>query len=588
MQKKLRFELFELDLAAGQLSKRGMKVSLREKSFQVLASLLERPGEVVTREELQRRLWPDDVFVDFDNNLNAAIAKLRETLGDSAEHPRFIETLPRHGYRFVARVSECAPTPDPAPKIRLVVLPFQNLSGIPEQEYFSDAVTEEIITELARILPDQLAVIARTTSMHYKGRREHVARIARELDVDYVLEGSVHQTNSRLRITAQLIRAGDQAHVWAQRYDEEMGEIFRLHATVAQEVVDHIPVLAGAAQGDGAGAGRARRKPTEDPDAFTLYLQGRHQLYAWTPQGIVEGKRCFEQAIARDPHFALAYDGLAEVCWWAGFLGFMRPKEAFSAGVFAALRALELDNTLGETHALLGIFRKELDYNWPEVLREMHLALELNPESPVVHFRYASSSLMALGRMDEAIAELKHALESDPMSLFMLAWLAELYYLGRHYDRAVEQAIRLRELDPAYFLSYFCEGQARCEEGRFKEAVASLTKSAELSGGSTMVLGWLGMARARAGDRVGAREVLDRLHAIAAEAYALPTSFAWIHLGLDEIDSAYIWLERAIEDRDPIIIPIKSYAFLDPLRGDPRFTTLLRTMNLEPEGGNAQ
>ncbi len=582
MPKLFRFDLFQVDLAAGQLHKRGAKVSLREKSFQVLASLLERPGEVVTREELRQRLWPDDVFVDFDNNLNAAIAKLRETLGDSAEHPRFVETLPKHGYRFVAKVTEVAPAPEPVPKVRLVVLPFLNLSGVPAKEYFSDAMTDEVITELARILPEQLAVIARTTAMHYKRSHKDVARIARELDVDYVVEGGVHQADDRFRITAQLIRTRDQAHVWAQRFDAELRDIFEMQARVAQAVVEHIPAVADTARASGALAGRVRRKPTEDLVAYNAFLQGRHHLHRWTPEDIVEAKQCFEQAIARDPNFALAYDGLAEVCWWTGFLGFRQPKEVFSAGVFAALRALELDNTLAETHALLGQFRKELDYNWPEVHREMARALELDQTSPVVGFRYAITGLMPLGRIEEAVAQLRRVLESDPMSLFMLAWLAELYYLGRHYDRAIEQSRLLRELDPTYFIGYLCEGQARCEEGAFDEASAILRKSAELSGGSTMVLGWLGMALAKSGNLPEARTVLERLHAMTTHGYVLPTSVAWIHLGLGEIDAAFTWMDRAIDDRDPIIIPIKSYAFLDPLRADPRFAALLRRMNLEP------
>lgn len=582
MPKLLRFDLFEVDLAAGQLHKRGLKVSLREKSFQVLASLLERPGEVVTREELRRCLWPDDVFVDFDNNLNAAIAKLRETLGDSAEHPRFVETLPKHGYRFLAKVTEAAPAPEPAPKVRLVVLPFLNLSGVPAKEYFSDAMTDEIIAELARILPKQLAVIARTTAMHYKGSHEDVARIARELDVDYVVEGGVYQADERFRLTAQLIRTSDQAHVWAQRYDAELSEIFKMQASVAQEIAAHIPLVADKVSAGGAVAGRARRKPTEDLVAYNAFIRGRHHLHKWTPEGIVEAKQCFEQAIARDPNFALAYDGLAEVCWWTGFLGYRQPKEVFSAGVFAALRALELDNTLAETHALLGQFRKELDYNWPEVHREMARALELDPPSPVVRFRYAISGLMPLGRVEEAVAEIERALESDPLSLLLRGWLGELLYVGRQFDRAKEEFRSLRGLDPTYFISYFGEGQVRCEEGAFDEAIAVLRKAAELSGGSTMVLGWLGLALAKSGNAAEARMVLERLHAMATQAYVLPTSFAWIHLGLGEIDAAFTWMERAIDDRDPIIIPIKSYAFLDPLRADPRFAALLRKMNMEP------
>jgi serine/threonine-protein kinase len=289
----------------------------------------------------------------------------------------------------------------------------------------------------------------------------------------------------------------------------------------------------------------------------------------------------FEEAVARDPRFALAYDALAETYWWIGFHGIARPRDAFSAGVFAALRALEIDHTLAQSHALLGMFRKELDYNWPEVQREMALALELDPVSPVVRFRYAGSGLLPHGRIEEAVAQLERALESDPLSLSIRGWAVEILYLGRQYERAMEQHRLLTEIDPNYFVNYFELGQIRCEQGAFDEAISALRQGAALSGNAPLVVGWLGMTLARSGDTVGAREILAGLHAAATQVYVLPTSFAWIHLGLGEIDQAFTWMEKAIEERDPIIIPIKSYAFLDPLRDDPRFHALLRKMKLE-------
>jgi len=215
MPTTVRFDCYAVDLSAGQLYKHGIRINLRDKSFQVLAALLEHPGEVVTREDLRRQLWPEDVFVDFDNNLNTVIARLREALSDSAEHPRFIETLPRHGYRFLRSVSEPPRTPEKSrlKRTRLVVLPFLNLSGDPAQEYFSDAITDEIITVLAGLAPEQLAVIARTTAMHYKGSHKDVSRIGRELGVDYVVEGGVHRNDDQVSINVQLIQVSDQAHL---------------------------------------------------------------------------------------------------------------------------------------------------------------------------------------------------------------------------------------------------------------------------------------------------------------------------------------------------------------------------------------
>jgi len=568
----LRFDGFEADVRAGRLSKAGVRIRLREKSFQVLALLLARAGEVVTRDEIRRRLWPDDVFVDFDNNLNTAIARLREALRDSAEHPRFIETLPKRGYRFLAMVSESVPPmrPAPAPHTRLAVLPFANLSGDPAREYLSDAMTEEIITELAALAPAQLTVIARTTAMHYKGSHKDVARIGRELRVDYFVEGAVRCVEERVVITVQLIRAKDQVHLWARRYDAALTGIFSFRGSIAREIADRIAIPPRPAAG----------KPCADAAAYNLFLQGRYHLHKWTPGGFAAARKLFEEAIGRDPELALAYDGLAELFWYLGFFGFAPSKEAFSAGVFYALRAIEIDNTLAETHALLGMYRKELDYNWSEVQREMACALELNPASPVVRLRYAMSGLMPHGRLQEAAAEIEHALESDPLSLFMRTWLVVMLGLGREFDRGIEQARMVTELDPSYYSAHWASGQLYRYMGRFEEAISAFRRATELSGGSPLIQGWLGEALAQTGDALEARALLERLHRIAAESYVPPSAFAWTHLGLGETERAFYWLDLAIDARDPMMVPIKSYPLFDPIRQDPRFQGLLRKMNL--------
>lgn len=581
MPRRMRFDCFEVDLASGQLYRRGARINLREKSFQVLASLLEQPGEVVTREELQRRLWGEEVFVDFDSNLNAAIARLREALGDSAEHPRFIETLPKHGYRFLASTSEASPSSArmQSPRVRLLVLPFVNLSGDSTQEYFSDAMTDDVITALANLAPEALAVIARTTAMHYKGSHKDVARIARELGVKYVLEGGVRRTGSQVGINVQLIQASDQAHLFAQRYETELCEVFALQNSVARAIAVHIPLVADKTR-IGAEGGHVVRKPTEDTAAYNAYIQGRYHLNKYTPEGMAKARQYFEEALARDPNFALPNDGLAELFWYLGFYGFTPPREACSAGLFYALRAVEIDNTLAETHALIGMYRKELDYNWAEVEREMRLALQLNHASPVVRFRYSLSGLMPQGRLLEAIREIEVALESDPLSVAMHLWLCAMLWMARQFDRALEEANRAIELDPGSFMGYYALGHVRTMQHVFEEAISAQQKAAELSGNSPTVLVWLGLALALGGRDAEARALLQRLHALAAQTYVPPTGFAWIHLGLGEIDDAFVWMDRAIDARDPMMVPIKSYCFLDPLRPDPRFTALLRKMNL--------
>jgi TolB-like protein/Tfp pilus assembly protein PilF len=580
----VRFSAFEVDLSSRELRKNGLRINLRDKSFQVLAALLEHAGELVTREELRQRLWPGDVFVDFDNNLNTAIGRLREALCDSAEHPHFIETLPKRGYRFVARVTEAPRTAQrvSSPATRLLVLPFVNLSGDPAQEYFSDAMTDEIITQLAALAPKQLGVIARTTAMHYKGSQKDVAQIARELAVDYVVEGGIHRADHHIRLNAQLIRANDQTHQWAQRYDGELHEVFTMQSGVAHGIAAHIGIAPAASEArDGSGGFGRPRKPTNDLTAYNLFLQGRHHLYKGAFTILAKAREHLEAAVARDPEFALAYDSLGELHWVLGFYGLMRPKEACSIGLCHALRALEIDNSLAETHALVGQFRKQVDFNWVEAEREMRRALELNPTSPVVVYRHAASYLLPQGRLAEAAAGLERVLEYDPLDLNVRTWLGVLHWIAGRHVVAAEQLHQALEIDANYPLAVHILGLNRLTERRFDEALALLRRSVELHLGSPMVLGWLGLALAQSGNRSEALSLLQKLHAMAERTYVPATSFAWTHLGLGHIDETFVWLDRAVEERDHMMTPIKTYPFFDPIRGDPRFTALVRKMNLD-------
>jgi len=585
-QKVIRFGEFEVDLQAGRLFKRGVKVRLREQLFVVLSMLLEHAGEVVTREQLQRRLWPGDVIVDFELNLNTAVARLREALGDSAERPRFIETLPKHGYRFIgsveapARITEHTPTP----RAKIAVLPVVNLSGDPAQDYLSDAFTEEMITGLGSLAPDRLGVIARTTAMHFKGSRKDVTRIGRELGVDYVVEGSLRSTGGRMALTVQLIQVRDQTHLSAKRYDTELRDMVNTVSEATRTIATEIgipPVADKLRRGLDAGSG-STRKPTENFAAYNLYLQGRYHLNKQTPDGIARAKQCFEEAIAQAPELALAHNAMGKLYWDAGFYGIMRPKDAFSTGVWSALRAIEIDDTLAEAHTLLGMFRKELDYNWPEVHREFGRALELNPWSPTGRLWYANSGLMPLGRIDEAIAEIERGLEWDPLSAEMHFWLAFMFDFGRQFERGMQEATLLIEHAPSHWYGPFTAGHLYRDMHKYDQAITALRRAVELGGEIPTMMGWFGQALVNSGNTDEARTLLERFHKMASQAYVPPTSFAWIHLALGEIDSAFAWMDRAIDVRDTMIIPIKTYAFLDPLRADPRFLALLRKMNLEP------
>ena len=375
-----------------------------------------------------------------------------------------------------------------------MVLPLVNLSGDPAEEYFSDAMTDEIITELARLAPEQLAVIARTTTMHYKGTQKDVARIGRELGVVYAVEGGVRRVQGHVDINVQLIQASDQTHLFARKYDATLDGIFDTQRQVAVDIADRIGIATMPNIGTGvAVGGRIVRKPTANLAAYNEYIQARYLMGKSTAESLAAIKEHLEKAIACDPEFALAYDAIADVYWYLGYWGFMRPREAFAAGIVHVLRAIEIDNTRAETHALLGQFHKTA-YNWREVEREMTLALRLDPTSPLVRLRCAVSWLMPQGRMEEAAAYAEYALHLDPLSLLVrLAWLVVLL-LSYNHERTLEAAQQLLELAPSAYWAHLAIGSIYRDQGLLDKAVAAHRRAVEVSGDSLAMLGWLAIA----------------------------------------------------------------------------------------------
>lgn len=582
----VRFGCYEFDAAAEELRRRGTKVPLRDQPLKVLAALLQRHGEVVTRDDLRRALWPDDFFVDFENSLNTAIARLRKALRDSATKPRFIETLPRRGYRFIAPVVEDSSPPShlAAARTKLVVLPFLNLSGDPEQEYFSDAMTEEVITDLAALASKRVGVIARTTAMRYKGTGKDVAQIGRELGVAHVVEGGVRRDGDRLTVTAQLIRVSDQTHLLARRYDGDLHGVFDIRSSIARAVVDCLEL-----RGE-TNVPEPRNRPSVDLSSWNELIQGRYVFNQPTPERMERAKRHFEAALDIDPGFALAHDALAEFYSYLGYFGIIRPIDAYSVGISHALAAVDADPSLAEAHAVLTEYHKQLDYNWSAAKRQMEKALELDPASPLVRCRHALAILMPRNRIDEAIREVERALELDPLSAYAQTWLGLMLLFGRDYDRAISEARRLQELEPASPWPHFVIGIAcrqkyadAAQSGNpmpelADEAIREHRMAVELSAGLNYHLGWLGLALGVCGHEAEAREVLARLERSAQ--YNLPTNLGQIHYGLGEIDAAFEYFDRAIEERDQNMMPILSYAHWDPIRSDPRFAQLVRKMKL--------
>ena len=581
----IRFGSFEADLDAGQLLRRGVKVVLPPQSFQVLAILLDHPGQVVTREELQHRLWEDGVFVDFQNNLNTAISRVREALADSAGHPRFIETLPKHGYRFIGKVAvrQNPKAAQSSSRKRLLVLPFLNLTGNPALDFVSDAITDEIITLLAGLSPDRIAVIARGTSLHFRNDRRALQDIRREVGVDFFVEGSVQPSADGLCVNVQLIQGEDLTHLFAGRFQGEMRELFNLQGRMARAIAPHLPIPADVYCEEAIDPVPLPDASLQHLAAYREYIQARDPALMATanPEHLGIAKRHLENAIELDPNFAQAHDSLAELYWYLGYFGLVQPRIAFSQGIVHALRALHIDDKRAETHALLGQFHKLAEYNWRDVHREMALALRIDPHSSVVRMRYAVSDLMPQGLLGDAIRELQHAIEYDPLFVFPRFWLAIVLVLSRRYDQALEEGQRMLELSPTSCLANFVLSLCHRYLGHAADAVELQRRAVELSGGSAAMLGWLGLTLAGSGELGEAKDVLDRLHLMAGKSYVPPTSFAWILLGLKKIDAAFEWLDRAVDECDQLLMPIKSYGFFDPIRSDQRFRALLHKMNLE-------
>jgi serine/threonine-protein kinase len=459
----------------------------------------------------------------------------------------------------------------PGPLEGIAVMPFTNMSGTPEDDYLCEGLAEEIITALVQI--PGLRVIARTSSFAVGRLGLDVREAGARLGVECILEGSVRRARSGVRVTAQLVTTQDGSHLWSERYDREMADLLVLEDEVATAV-------AGRLRGDlGRRAGEPRR-PAVDREAHAAFLQGRHHFAKGTPEGLAKAREWYSRALQRDPAYAAAYDSMAELHWFLGFFGNVPPRDAFSTSTWYALRALELDDRLAETHALLGMLRKELDYDWPEVDREVGRALELNRDSPLVKLRYAISGLLPQGRVAEAMAEVEGVVQVDPLSVHARWWLSVMSLLARRLDRMDAEAQQMIALDPGHFLGHWALGVHRDLTGAPKEAIAALERAHELSRGLPFTLGFLALVKGRAGGGDAARALLAGAAEVARHAYVPPSTFAFGHIGLGEWDAAFARLEEAIEVRDPLVMPIKTYPWLDPVRNDVRYHALLRKMNL--------
>jgi TolB-like protein/DNA-binding winged helix-turn-helix (wHTH) protein/Tfp pilus assembly protein PilF len=607
-----RFGGFEVQ--AGELRRQGVKIKIQEQPLQLLLVLIERAGEVVTREELQRCLWPSDTFVDFERGLNRAMNKVREALGDSSESPRWIETVPRRGYRFVAPV-ELFQAPDSShaeqasvgavgktwrrgtilalaillpvlglgfagvyhrffvgPPIRsIAVLPLQNLSGDTAQQYFADGITDGIITEIARIR--SLRVISRTSVMQYKATQKPLPVIAKELGVDSVVEGTILHSGGKVRITAQLIRASDDRHLWAEKYERSVDDTLKLQSEVAEAIASQIQ--ARIAPQEHAVLRRSRRV---NQQAFEAYVEGSYFGSRTSEESLNKSVALLRRAVELDTGYGQAYASLSHSWYVLGMLGMRPAGDAYSAAKVAARRALALDNTIAEAHNTLAEVERGYEFNWAAAEEEFKRALELNPNYALAHSGYAGV-LSNMGRHQEAVAEAVRGRELDPVSVSSNTALGRILYRARRYDESIAAARKALELDPNDASPLWWIALSHEQKGALDQAIEELEKAVALSGEGTLSRALLANAYAIGGQPAKAIKILEELKTRSLKGYVSPVDLAVIYTGLRDRDSAFTWLTKAYEQRTMRTQQLSEPIF-DSLRGDPRFQALARRLNL--------
>lgn len=617
-----KFGPFELDLRNGDLKRDGRRKRLQGQPAHLLAILVRRRGELVTREELRAQLWPQDTFVDFDHGLNNAVNRIREVLGDSAATPLFIETVPRRGYRFIAEVEITGEAPKPSapgllttrgrparilrilkspllwtsiaalvlaailvslrllsrtPRIHSVaVLPFANLSGDPRQEYFSDGMTEELIGDLAQL--GSLRVISRTSVTPYKNVRKPLPVIARELNVDAIVEGSLERSGSRVRIRAQLIYAPTDTHLWARNYERDASDILALESEVAQTISGEIGLKLTPHQ---IARLTASARPVSQ-EAHDAYLQGLYELSKRNDQQFQAGIADFQHAVDLDPGYALAYAGLANAYELRGSLLHMLvpPVEVMPKAEAAARKAVELDDSLAEAHAALAWVELAYNWHWDISRHEFQLALERNPNYAQAHQWYAFY-LAATGSSQQALAEIEQARSLDPASRAVNANVGLMLFLCGRYDDAISEIAKLIAADPGYATLHWNLGAAYEQKRMFAPAQAAYREALKLAPENSGILGALGYDLAVSGNRREALRVLAQLKQLSARVFVSPYAIAQVHVGLGDPDAAFQSLDQAYRTRDKNLILIKVDPVFSGIRSDPRFARLLRRMNLQ-------
>jgi TolB-like protein/DNA-binding winged helix-turn-helix (wHTH) protein len=639
--RRFQFGVFQVDVSNGEVRKQGSKIKLQEKPFQLLVLLLEHAGRIATREELRRGLWSADTFVDFDANLKTTLNKLRQVLGDSAENPIYIETVPRQGYRFLPPIVslECEPsltgdsvtggtlTGDARPpaisksadvptnssgtttgarlaewqaisavmlalvlvvagiyalrtksapvlkpvqqRVLLLVLPFDNLSGDPTQEYFSDGLTDEMITLLGRQYPNGLSVIARTSAMRYRATQKPLPQVARELGgVDYVLEGSVRRSGNHVGINAQLFRTRDQASLWAETYESGVADVLTIQSNVAGQIARALVLEVAPERG-------RQPRSVPNPKIYDAYLMGLYEANQRSEPSLRKSVEYFKTAIQGDASYAPPYAGLANsYLLLAGWL-LMPPADAYPKAKAAALHALELDETLAEAHTTLAEAEHEYEWKWADAEREFHRAIELDPNSAIAHKSYAEF-LMHGARSAEAICEMERARDLDPLSLIVNTLVGFAYSNARQYDRAIEEYEKVIQLDPQFAPAHYFLGGALTNVRQYDQAIAHLQKARDFTHGASLMSAGLARGYALAGRREQAQQSLRELQLRGMHHYVSPYGLAQVYAALGDKSGALDMLDRALNEHAFEVLFLRVDRSFDSLHENPRFEELLR------------
>jgi len=573
--KTIRFDVFELDVRAGELRKNGARIKLQDQPLHILEVLLERRGDVVTRDELQQRLWPSDTFVDFEHGLYNAIKRVREALGDSAEKPRFIETLSKRGYRFIGTVKhpETVAASVPAAADSIAVLPFVNLSSDRENEFFADGITEEIINALAQI--GQLRVVARSSAFSFKGKHIDPRAVGQQLSVRKILEGSVRRADNRLRITAQLIAVENAYHLWSERYDREMKDVFEIQDEIARSIAERLKITsAGIDEGPLVKAG------TQNVEAYQLYAKGRALLYR-RGGAILRAVQCFERTVAIDSDYALAWAGLADSYTTLGYYGLARPDASMPKGMEAARRAVALDQSLAEAHNALAMASLMGTWDKAQAEREFLQAIKLNPTYIQARDWYGLFYLqLAEGRLDEGAEEAKLALVSDPLSSYAHAICGLTCVLAGREAEGIQTSRRAVDLDPDSYLARIILQVVLHVGGKFEESVNVGESALAMSGRHSWSMATLAVCLADLGKRAEADAVFDEMLARGRRQYVSPAMLALAASGAGRDDEAIALAREAYERRDPHCQFFLSRHFYLPRRlyADSRFCEIADQM----------